>query len=78
MIIIAFNCRARKEEKSSREDFKSRGNMKKIQVMSRGMLTTGEWCDPVSKISHHMKKGLSEEGDGHERFENSGSIWAGR
>jgi len=30
-------------------------NMEEFEV-KRGMLTTGEWCDPVSKISHNMKK----------------------
>ena len=22
------------------------------------VLTTGEWCHPVNKMSHHMKKGV--------------------
>ena len=41
------------------------------------MLTKRDWCNPVSKMPHRMKKGLSGEGIGHERFENSGSVWAG-
>ena len=34
------------------------------------MLTTGEWCDPVSKMSYRVKRVLS----GHERFEDSRSV----
>ena len=31
----------------------------------------------VSQVLNHMKKGLSEKGIRHERFENSGSVWTG-
>ena len=42
------------------------------------VLTTCEWCDPVRKMSHHIKKGVEcGEGIAHERFENSGGVWAG-
>ena len=37
------------------------------------MLTTGEWCNPVSNMLHHVLKGLS--GNWHERFENVGSVY---
>ena len=36
-----------------------------------GMPTTVEWCDPVSKMSHHIKKG---EEIGPKRFGNSDSV----
>ena len=26
--------------------------------MTRGMLTTAEWCNPVSNMSHHVQKAL--------------------
>ena len=28
--------------------------MEKIEVRRRGMLTTGEWCNPVSNMLHHV------------------------
>ena len=34
--------------------------MELYEVKKREMPTTREWCVPVSKISHHMKKGSSE------------------
>ena len=40
-ITIAPNSRARKEEKK-------RGAMEEFEGRRRGMLTTGEWCNPVS------------------------------
>ena len=43
----------------------------------RGMLTMGEWCDPVSNMLHHMKKGVEWEEIEHERFVNSGSVLTG-
>ena len=41
------------------------------------MLTTGEWCDPVSKISYRMKNGVEWGGIRHEKLKNSGSILTG-
>ena len=43
------------------------------------MLTEEEWCDPVSKRSHHRKKGgkggwAEKTGVGQERFEIVGSV----
>ena len=32
-----------------------------------------ELCDPVRKMSYHMKRDLSGKGIGHEKLENSGS-----
>ena len=32
--------------------------MEEFEVRRRGMQTTEEWCIPVSKILHHMKRGL--------------------
>ena len=43
------------------------------------MLTTGKRsvrCQ-ISKMSHHMKRGLTGEGIGHERFDNSSRVRAG-
>ena len=36
-------------------------NMEEFQGERRGMLTTEEWCNPVSNMLHHMKEGLSED-----------------
>ena len=33
--------------------------MKESEKRKRRVLTTGECCDPVSKISHHIKKRMS-------------------
>ena len=52
--------------------------MEKFEEIRKGMLTTGEWCVPVSKISHHKKiRDLSGEGIGNERFEINGSVLTG-
>ena len=48
--------------------------MKESEKRKRRVLTTGECCDPVSKMSHHMKKGDEWGTIWHERFENSGSV----
>ena len=40
-----------------------KGIMEEFESRRRGMLITGEWCDPVSKIWHHMKKGVEWLGD---------------
>ena len=45
MVMIAPNCRERKRGKGSMEEFEGR---------RRGMLTTGDWCDPVSNMLHHV------------------------
>ena len=37
--------------------------MEEFEVERRSMLTAEEWCDPVSKISHHMKKWFEWRGD---------------
>ena len=42
--------------------------MDEFEARRRGILTTGEWCDSLSKLSHHMNEGLSEEGIGHNRL----------
>ena len=31
------------------------GKLRRIMEEFEGVLTTGEWCDPVSKMSRHMK-----------------------
>ena len=33
------------------------------------MLTTGEWCNLISNMLDQVKKELSEEGIGHDRFD---------
>ena len=43
--------------------------MEEFEGRRRGMLTTGEWCNPVSNMSK-----MGSVGIGHERFENGGSI----
>ena len=48
--------------------------MDEFEERRTGVLTTGEWCNLVSMMSCHMKKWVSGEGIGHERFENSGSV----
>ena len=40
------------------------------------MLTTGEWCNPVSNILHHMKKGV-EWGSGTRGLRLVAAFWAG-
>ena len=48
-MMIVPTSRARRE--------KERGEGRRAEEgRRRGLLTTGEWCDPVSKMSHHMKK----------------------
>ena len=31
-----------------------RGSMEEFEVKKEGMLTTGEWCDPVRKMKKRM------------------------
>ena len=45
MMMIAPNSRARKEGKVGMEEFEGR---------MRGILTTGEWCNPVSNMLHYV------------------------
>ena len=45
----------------------AREGMEEFEVRRTGMLTTEEWCDPVSKMLHHMERcsvatGLSTRG----------------
>ena len=53
MMIIAPNSRAHKGEKERGE---VKGNMKEFEGRRRGMLTTGEWCNTVSNMLHHVQK----------------------
>ena len=41
-----------------RREERWRGSMEGFEERRKGVLTTREWCDPVRKISHHMKKGV--------------------
>jgi len=51
MMRIALNSRARGEKRwNSMEEFEGR---------KKGMLTTGEWCNPVRNMLHHVQQGLS-------------------
>ena len=36
-----------------------KGSMEELKGRKRGMLTTGVWCNPFSKMLHHVKKGSS-------------------
>ena len=58
MLMIAPNSRVRKEKQSG----EVKGEYGIIWGKEEGGADYGEWCDPVSKISHHMKMGLSLEG----------------
>ena len=60
-IMIAPNSRARKG-----------GSMEEFEGKRRGMMTTGDWCNPVSNMLHHVQERLS--GDWAKRFENGGSV----
>ena len=55
MMMIAPNSRRCREKK--------RGSKEEFEVKRRGMLATGEWSDPIRKMSHH-EKGLIGEGNG--------------
>ena len=48
VLIIVLNSRARKERGQVR------GGMEEFEGRRRGMLTTGELCNPLSSILHHM------------------------
>ena len=48
--------------------------MEDFEGRRRGILSTGEWSDPVSKMPLHMKKVLNVEGIGRERLKNSAPI----
>ena len=39
-----------------------RGSMEEIEGRRRGMLATGEWCNPVSKMLHHVKWAFGTRG----------------
>ena len=47
MMIIAPNSRALKGGKE-------RGSMEELEGRRMGMLTTGEWYNPVSNMLHHV------------------------
>ena len=37
--------------------------MEEFEGRRRGLLTVRERCNPISKMSHHMKKGVEWGGD---------------
>ena len=51
IMIIAHNSCAPKGKK---ERGRGRGNMEEFVERRRGMLTTGEWCNPVRNMLHHV------------------------
>ena len=50
-MMIAPNSHACKEQKKRDE---VNGSMEEFEGRRRGMLTTGEWCNPVSNMLHHV------------------------
>ena len=52
MMIIAPNSRAHKGEKQRGKEKEDEGD--EFEGRTRGMLTTGEWCNPVSNMLHHV------------------------
>jgi len=46
IMMVVPNSRARKEEKKRKEEIEG--------TRRKGMLTTGEWCNPVSNMLHHV------------------------
>ena len=59
--MVARNCHGRKYEKEIRE---VKDKMEEFELSRMGMLTTVEWCGPVTMTSHHMKKGRVSKGLG--------------
>ena len=55
MMMIVPNSRARKGRKERGEVM---GSMEELEGSRMGMLTTREWCNPVSNMLHHVQKGL--------------------
>ena len=51
LMMIAPHSRAHKGEKEKGE---VKGNMEEIEGRRSGMLITGEWCNPVSNMLHHV------------------------
>ena len=53
-MMIASNSPARNEK----QRWKVRREYGAILEEEERVMITGEWCDLVSKMSHHMKKGI--------------------
>ena len=53
MMMVARNSHARKGG-WGRRGGRCRGTMKKLVGKRKGMLTTGEWCNSVSNMLHHV------------------------
>ena len=51
--------------------------MEEFERMRRRMLTTVEWCNPVSNMLHGRGDRVREQGIMYERFENDDSVWVG-
>ena len=51
MMMITPNSRA---IKGGKERGEVKGSMEEFDGRRRGMLTTGEWCNPVSSLLHHV------------------------